>query len=150
MAQAERQEVVDIPMKDFYQVIEDFAAYPQFVTGMKDAKILEEKPDRKKIFFDMEMVKRLQYSVWATGKFDEAKGVAELSWELADSSFFKKNNGRWRLKALGVQKTEVTYSLDVEFSFSVPGFILKGLISNSLPLAIKEFAKRAQMKKAGA
>ncbi len=146
MAQAERIEIVDVSLKAFFKAVEDFSGYPEFVTGMKSTTILETKGNQKKVHFDMEMMKRLQYSVWATGNFDEKAGTADLTWKLAESDFFKKNNGSWKLKAMGPQSTQVTYSLDVEFSFMVPGLILKGLISTSLPKAIKDFAARARSK----
>jgi hypothetical protein len=34
----------------------------------------------------------------------------------------------------------------VDLNFPVPGFIMKGLVSNSLPAAIREFSERAQKK----
>lgn len=142
MAEAAKTEIVDVPLQSFFNTVRDFASYPRFVTGMKETRIEESQGERRKIFFDMEMMKRLQYSVWATEKLEGDRG--EIHWTLAESSFFKKNNGSWKLKAVDAQRTEVTYSLEVEFSFSVPGFILKGLIGNSLPMAIKEFAKEAQ------
>jgi ribosome-associated toxin RatA of RatAB toxin-antitoxin module len=59
-------------------------------------------------------------------------------------NLFKKNNGWWILKSLGSQKTEVTYKLEVDFNFTVPGFILKGLIQKSLPGAVKDFCEETK------
>ncbi len=145
MASAERTEVVDLSLHDIYQVVVDYESYPQFVTGVKSAKVGQDGQN-KTILFDMEMIKRLQYSVKVLENLDEKAGTAHIHWTLLKSDFFKKNNGGWKLKSLGPNKTEVTYHLDVEFSFMVPGFILKGLIANAMPSAIREFTERAQNK----
>lgn len=131
-------------MKDLYTAITDYASYPQFVTGMKDARV-EEGPQGRKVHFDLELMKRLQYSVLIESKLDEAAGTARVWWKLDRSEFFKANNGSWELKALGPSKTEVTYKLDLDFAFPVPGFILKNLVKGSLPSAIRDFGERARL-----
>ncbi len=144
MASAERREIVDVPLKAFFDAVNDFEAYPKFVTGMKEAKLLGEEGGVKRVHFDMDMMKRVQYSVKLKSRLDEAAGHGEVSWTLDQSEFFKKNDGLWQLKAAGPTRTEVLYRLDIEFAFSVPGFVLKGLIAKGLPAAIAEFTKRAQ------
>jgi ribosome-associated toxin RatA of RatAB toxin-antitoxin module len=144
VASAERTETVDVPLKSFYRAVADYESYPQFVTGMKSAKLVGEEGGAKKVHFDLDMMKRVQYTVRLTDKFDEGAGEAAVAWTLDSSEFFKVNNGTWTLKALGPAKTQVTYKLELEFSFPVPGFVLKGLVAKGLPAAINEFAKRAR------
>lgn len=143
MAAAEKTEIVDLSLKSLFQVITDYAAYPEFVNGMKSTQVLSNGGPKKKILFDMDMIKRLQYVVEVNEEFHADKGEAKVWWTLVESSFFKVNNGWWSLKALSPTQTEVTYKIELDFSFSVPGFILKGLISNNLPAAIRDFSRRA-------
>lgn len=143
MAVAERTETVDVPLKAFFNAVVDYAAYPQFVTGMKSAKLVGESGGAKQVSFDLEMMKRVQYTVNLTDRFDENAGTGLVAWTLSESPFFTINNGKWTLKALGPTKTEVTYSLELEVTFPVPGFMLKGLIAKGLSATIAEFAKRA-------
>jgi len=144
MAAAEKTETVRVNIKKLYAAIMDVGTYPSFVTGMKEARVLEDQGETKKVHFDLEMMKRLQYSVNLRSQFDEAKQEARVDWSLDRSEFFKVNNGSWTLKAKSSEETTVTYKLEVEFTFPVPGFILKGLIANGLPSAIREFSEQAR------
>ncbi len=144
MASAERQEILDLPLESIYRVICDFEKYPEFVSGMKATRIVEKIDDsQKKVFFDIDMVKRVQYTVKIRESLAADKQTAQVDWSLVESDFLKVSNGLWVLKSLGPQKTEVKYRLEVEFNFSVPGFMLKGLIATSMPKAIEEFKNRA-------
>ena len=144
MAAAERKEILDIPLEKLFAVISDYASYPNFVTGMKDAKFVEDKGEAKVFFFDMEMVKRVNYKIKITSKLAANKDRVEVDWSLVESSFFKGNNGSWRLKAISPTQTEATYKLELDFNFPVPGFVLKGMIASNLPNAMKEFLNEAK------
>lgn len=145
MAAAERKEVLNIPLKAMFQAVSDYGAYSEFVTGMKKSKVIGPTADgtAKKAEFELEMIKRIAYSIVVSEKLDEATGMAEVKWTLDASDFMKRNDGKWTMKALGPNQTEVLYSLEIEFNFPAPGFILKGLVANSLPTAIREFYERA-------
>ena len=145
MGAAERTETLNIPMRDLFNVVADFGSYAQFVTGMKRCEVLGETPTgAKRVVFDIEMMKRVSYVINAEQSIDDAAGTARVSWVLESSDFLKKNNGTWELKALSPTSTHVVYKLEVDFNVPVPGFILKGLIANSLPTAIREFSERAK------
>jgi ribosome-associated toxin RatA of RatAB toxin-antitoxin module len=144
MAAAERKEIIRQPIASLFKAITDFEAYPQFVNGMRSAKILSNGGTKKKVSFDLEMMKRLQYVVEVNSEMAPSAQEATVSWTLVESSFFKVNNGWWFLKAVSPNETEVIYKIELDFSFPVPGFVLKGLISNTLPAAIRDFSKRAE------
>lgn len=144
MAAAERSEVIDIPLQKFFDVVRDFSRYPEFVSTVKKTEVLAKDGPKSKVLFDIELMKRLEYSINLVEENDPEWKSAKISWTLADSKFFKVNNGLWSLKALGPDKTEVLYRLELEFTFSVPGFILKTLVAGALPKAIHEFVDRAR------
>jgi ribosome-associated toxin RatA of RatAB toxin-antitoxin module len=144
VAQAERTEVVDLPLEAIFNVIKSYEEYPQFVSGMKSTQVQETFPDgSKKVFFDIDLVRRVQYSVRIKDSITESRDSARVEWSLIESQALKVSNGLWVLKSIGPQSTEVTYKLEVEFNFPAPGFVVKGLIATSMPLAIKEFKNRA-------
>ncbi|HVJ66093.1 MAG TPA: SRPBCC family protein [Bdellovibrionota bacterium] len=145
MASAELTEVIDLPIRSLFAAITDYDNYPKFVTGMKSVAV-SGGGQNKVVSFDLEMMKRFQYSVNMRESFDEASGQAEVSWSIKEPGLFKVNNGCWKLKSLGPDKTQVTYSLDVEFSFGVPGFILNGLVKKNIPANIKSFSQWARNK----
>jgi ribosome-associated toxin RatA of RatAB toxin-antitoxin module len=144
MAKAERQEIIDLSLEKLFNTIKDYESYPQFVNGMKSTRILETKSDgSKNVAFDIELIKRVQYTVNIQEKINDQKTEARIEWRLIESEALKTSHGLWILKSLTPTRTDVVYSLEVDFHFPVPGFVLKGLIATSMPLAIQEFKNRA-------
>jgi coenzyme Q-binding protein COQ10 len=147
MASAEKKVILPISLVDLFKVITDYESYPQFVTGMKKAQVLSSDKSgqgTKKVSFELEMIKRVQYTVNISENLESDSSKARVEWNLDVSEFLKVSHGVWILQSLGPNSTEVTYKLDVEFKFSVPSFLLKGLVANSLPTAISEFSQRAK------
>jgi ribosome-associated toxin RatA of RatAB toxin-antitoxin module len=90
--------------------------------------------------FNLSLIKDISYTIKLNNKVNQ-----EVSWSLVSGDMMKVNNGRWTLKDLGGNKTEVTYFLEVELKGFLPGLgmIEKTLVSTNLPLNMKAFAKRA-------
>ena len=144
MAKAQHEAVVAVPLKVLYDTILDFESYPKFSTGVKSSEIISRKGDTLEVSMDLEMIKRIQYNISVSHEMSPDASSAKIWWSLKSGDLFKKNDGAWTLTAHGPSSTKVTYSLDVEFNFSVPGFILKNLIKSSLPAAVSDFEKESQ------
>ena len=141
MAQAEQEKTYDVDASKFFQAVTQLEKYPEFVDGMK--KVVVEKGANGETIGHYElsmMSKDMSYSL----KIKEDAAAGTLDWTLLKSDFFKVNNGAWKIESLGAGKCKVTYSLDVEFNFSVPGFILKSLVKGTLPTMMKNFYDRAK------
>ncbi len=144
MAAAERSEIIDVPLKKMFQAICDYSSYPKFVTGVKSVDVKSQDEKGAKVHFDVEMMKRVEYTLNLSQQIDSEERNARVSWSLDNSKFFKISNGLWELKSLGPDKTEVLYKLEIDFSFPAPGFVLKKLVAGALPKTIQEFASRAK------
>ncbi len=142
MAEAQHRQVVDVSLKKLYQAILDFEKYPRFASGVKQAQVLEKTTDLTVVQMQVEMMKKIDYSISVKSEYSDEK--AKVWWNLKEGDFFQKNDGLWELTSLGPEKTQVTYKLDLEFSVSVPSFILKGLIKTSLPKAVEDFTAEAK------
>jgi ribosome-associated toxin RatA of RatAB toxin-antitoxin module len=147
MAEAEHREVLDVSLEDLYNTILDFESYPRFASGVKSSRINSREGDALIVGMELEMVKRIDYVISVKHTKDAENKQAQVEWSLHSGSLFKKNNGRWLLKSLGNSKTEVIYKLEVDFNFTVPGFILKGLVQKSLPGAVKDFYEETRRRK---
>jgi ribosome-associated toxin RatA of RatAB toxin-antitoxin module len=150
MAIADRTEVFDVKLEKFYRAVADFDAYSHFVTGVKAARILtpgtlDPWNSEMDVQMQMEIIKRLDYEIRAKRHFDFEKGVAQVSWTLLKSKEMKVNNGLWRMTRVNPFQTEVRYELELDLAFSVPSFVMKGLLGKSLPQAMKEFSERARL-----
>jgi len=140
MARAERTEIYDVPVDKFYKAIIDYQAYPSFVDGMKSVDIQIENENGATVKFLLSLMKEISYILKLSYKPNQ-----EVSWTLVTGDMMKINNGKWSLKDLGNNKTEVTYSLEMELKGFIPGLgmIEKTLVNTNLPLNMKAFAKRA-------
>lgn len=140
MARAERTEVFDVPHDKFYKAIIDYKSYPGFVDGVESVDVKNESESGAEVTMNLNLIKKISYTIRLSHK-----PTQEVSWSLISGDLMKVNNGRWTLKDLGENKTEVTYSLEVELKGFLPGLgmIEKTLVNTNLPLTMKAFAKRA-------
>lgn len=139
MAQATRTETVDIEINKLYETIIDYAKYPEYVDGVNAIKILSQNETSAKVEYSLNIIKTFKYIV--NTKQEKPNRV---SWSLDSGDLFKKNNGEWKLKDLGNGKTEVTYSLDLDFKLFAPSSILTSLTEKNLPSMMKAFFNRAK------
>lgn len=140
MARAERTETFDVPADKFYQAIIDYKGYPDFVDGVESVNVSNESADGATVTMNLNLIKKISYTIKLNHKPNQ-----EVNWSLVSGDIMKVNNGKWTLKDLGGNKTEVTYSLEVELKGFLPGLgmIEKTLVNTNLPLTMKAFAKRA-------
>lgn len=141
MARADKTEVYDVPVDKFYQAIIDYKNYPDFVDGCKSVAIINENAEGAEVKFTLSIIKEIVYII--TLRHIPNK---EVSWSLVKGDMMKVNNGKWTLTDLGNGKTEVNYSLEIEFKGFLPGLgmIEKTLVNTNLPMTMKAFCKRAQ------
>jgi ribosome-associated toxin RatA of RatAB toxin-antitoxin module len=141
MATASRTEIVDVDINKLYDVIVDYAKYADFVDGVSSTKVISQSDTSAKVEYSVNMIKSFKYTL-ATTQVRPTK----ISWVLDSGDLFKKNDGQWLLKDLGGGKTEVTYSLEVDFKMFAPNSILTALTQKNLPVMMESFFKRAKSK----
>lgn len=141
MASASRTEVVDVDINKLYDVLVDYEKYPEFVDGVSGIKVLAKDEKTAKVEYNLNMIKSFKYTINL-----KQERPSHLSWTLDSGDLFKKNDGEWKLKDLGNGKTEVTYSLDLDFKMFAPSSILSALTEKNLPTMMGSFFKRAKAK----
>jgi len=144
MAGAEFHEVKDVNREKLFEALRRYEDYPKFVEGMKTAKVDRSKSGQIRASYEVSMMKDVAYTLDLKEEYTPGAEVYRIQWSLVESDSFKKNNGTWELRDAGKGKTDVKYSLEIEFNFSVPGFILNRLVKGSLPSMVEGFCKRAK------
>lgn len=139
MAKATRTETVDIDVNKLYETIIDYAKYPEFVDGVSAIKVLSQNETSAKVEYSLNIIKTFKYIINT-----KQEKPNRISWTLDSGDLFKKNNGEWTLKDLGNGKTEVTYSLELDFKLFAPSGILTTLTDKNLPSMMKAFFDRAK------
>ena len=139
MATATRTEIVDVDINKLYDVITDYAKYADFVDGVSSTKVISQSDTSAKVEYSVNMIKSFKYTLAIT-----QERPTKVSWVLDSGDLFKKNDGQWILKDLGDKKTEVTYTLEVDFKMFAPNSILTALTQKNLPIMMQSFFKRAK------
>ncbi|MBL7715710.1 MAG: hypothetical protein JNL01_09605 [Bdellovibrionales bacterium] len=141
MANADIVQKVGVSKDRFMATLVDYAAYPEFVEGAKKVDVSKVSDTVSRVAYQISMMGQdIQYTLEHT----EDRAAGEMSWILIESNFLKKNAGKWSLKDLGGDSCEVRYEIEIEFTISVPSFILNRLVKGSLPSMIKSFEKQAK------
>ena len=139
MAEASRTEVFDVDKEKVFKVLSDLESYPEFMTGVENVEVVERSGDNVKSRYDLNMIKKFSYTL-----DHKLEGPDRISWTLDSGDLLSKSDGSWELKDAGNGKTEVTYSINVEFKVKVPGMISKKLVSSNLPSMMKAVQKKAK------
>jgi ribosome-associated toxin RatA of RatAB toxin-antitoxin module len=142
MAGANHTTVMNIPLEALWDVITDYDGYPEFVDGLESIKVT--KREGKSVYADY-VVSMFGKKVKYTLKHTESPKKG-LKWEMVEGEFNKHNNGGWALKAVGDDKVEATYTVDVGFPLLVPKAIVNTLTGTQLPTMMKAFEDRAKAK----
>jgi ribosome-associated toxin RatA of RatAB toxin-antitoxin module len=140
MAQAEVREVLPVAKDKLWATIIKYEDYPQFVDGCKSVKVNRTGPNQARVTYNVSLMSK---DIAYTLDHVEDRANHRMTWKLVEGTGMKVNNGTWELKDAGTGKTDVRYSVEVEFSFYVPGLILKGLVKSNLPSMVKSFASHA-------
>lgn len=141
MAQTEYRDVLAVDKEKLFAVIVQYNDYPKFVEGCTFAHAEPRSDGSVRVSYRVSMMSQ-EITYTLDHRADPETG--KIEWNLVESNFFKKNKGHWELKSLGKGKSDVVYTLDVEFKVPVPGFILNRLVKGSLPGMVKNFEKQAK------
>ena len=140
MAQGTHETTFDVDAEQLMRAVMDYEKYPEFVDGMKKVRV-ERNGSKVTAHYDLSMMgKDMSYSL----HLKEEPEVGHVSWTLLKSEFFKVNNGDWLIQSLGPGKCKARYTSEVEFTFPVPGFMLKPIVKGALPKMMDGFYQRAK------
>ena len=140
MAKAEIERVIPVSKENVWNVITDYANYPEFVDGCTRVEVGAKGENKIEVEYFIHLIKEISYRL----KHDENLEAGQMSWSLLESDFLKSNNGKWTLESIGKNETSVRYEIELEFKIPVPGLILKKLVKGSLPNLLENIEKRAK------
>ena len=136
MAGAQTSEIFNCTPEQFFNVVADYAKYPEFLQEVKACQVLKTEGNRKLVEYSVSVVKNFKYCLWMT---EEKPNV--IKWEFASGEIFKTSSGFWKMEAEG-GKTRATYSVEATFGLMVPGPLAKVLVSVNLPNMMSSYHKR--------
>ncbi len=140
MAAATTTEIFPCTPDQLFSILTDYEKYPEFLTEVKDVKMLKTEGERKLGEFTVSVIKSFSYRLWMS----EVPGK-KVSWVLDSGDIFKTSTGSWVLEDLG-GKTKAVYSVDATFKVFVPGMVAKALVNVNLPNMMKAYQERVRSK----
>jgi Polyketide cyclase / dehydrase and lipid transport len=133
--------VVGQPRKDVMAVIADFAAYPEWATGVRGAEVLSSadgRATRVRFTLDAGVIK----DSYVLGY--DWDGDARVHWDLAEpGSVISEMSGGYELTDRG-DRTEVTYELTVGIKIPLPGMLKRRAEKTIIDTALKGLKSRAE------
>ena len=133
--------VIDAPLADVQAALFDIATYPEWLTSIKKADVLESDDQgralKAKLSIDAGMMKDR-----VTLDYDWSAAPASLSFTMDEADLLTQMDGTYFIKALNEDSTQVTYELTVAVSLPVPAMMITKAQQQTIDAALKELAAR--------
>ena len=133
--------VIDAPLAEVQAALFDIATYPEWLTSIKKADVLESDDQgraiKAKLAIDAGMMKDR-----VTLDYDWSAAPASLSFSMDDADLLTQMDGTYFIKALDEDSTQVTYELTVAVSLPVPSMMITKAQQQTIDAALKELAAR--------
>ncbi|WP_431044854.1 SRPBCC family protein [Streptomyces sp. P1-3] len=127
---------------DVMAVIADFDRYPEWSGEVKEADVLTKdeqgRPDHVRMVLDAGAIKD-DYTLAYTWT-----GADRVDWSLVKSTMLRTLDGSYRLRALGGDRTEVTYQLTVDVKIPMLGMIKRKAEKVIIDRALAGLKKRVE------
>ena len=136
MAGANHTEIFACSIGELYDVIADYEKYPEFLSEVKDCKILKIENEKKIVEFSVSLIKTFKYTLAMTEQKPNL-----IAWEFVGGEVFKTSTGSWKLQE-EAGRTRANYNVEAQFSIFLPGPIAKTLLTVNLPTMMSAYHKR--------
>ena len=133
--------VIDAPLAEVQAALFDIATYPEWLTSIKKADVLERDDQgraiKAKLAIDAGMMKDR-----VTLDYDWSAAPASLSFSMDEADLLTQMDGTYFIKAIDEDSTQVTYELTVAVSLPVPSMMITKSQQQTIDAALRELAAR--------
>ncbi len=136
----ERSALVNYSTAQMYDLVSDIEAYPEFMDGCTDAKILDQESDS--VIARLDIAKGGLHQSFTT--CNRLVRPHSIKMELV-SGPFKIFRGLWQFDALDEESSKVSFKLEYEFSNFLIGLAAGPLINNMIEDQVTAVCRRAEM-----
>jgi uncharacterized membrane protein len=145
MEHAEGSIVIEAPLEDVMEVIEDYEAYPEWA-DVRSVEVRERgeggRATEVAYVVEVPVLGRASYTL----TYRYAPGDTGLSWTTSEArGAIRDIRGEYLLNELSESETEVTYRLGVELGVLVPGFLRSEGARRVIENALEKLKRRVEM-----
>jgi ribosome-associated toxin RatA of RatAB toxin-antitoxin module len=144
MAEVSKEIVIGCTPDRLFEVLVDYARYPEFVPGITACRVLPGKGERR-VEYELDIgLKRIRYVL-----LHVEQRPTRLAWSLVSGDALKVSNGSWELAPEG-SGTRARYSVDIQITKPplIPQSIIDKLTDEltkvQLPRTLDAFKARAE------
>jgi carbon monoxide dehydrogenase subunit G len=145
MEQAEGSILIEAPLEDVMEVLEDYEAYPEWSDVLTVAVLQRGEGGRgTEVAFevDVPVLGKAAYTL----AYVYAPGDTGLSWTTKEArGAIRDIRGEYLLNDLSESETKVTYRLAVELGVLVPGFLRTEGAKRVIENALERLKRRVEM-----
>jgi ribosome-associated toxin RatA of RatAB toxin-antitoxin module len=136
--------VVEAGVEAFFDIVTDYARYPEFVPGIKACSVKKVGAETQ-VEYDLDLgLRRIRYVLQ-----HREERPRRVSWSLVSGEVLKVSNGSWELTPEG-ERTRARYSVDIQIAKPplVPQALLDKMSDQltkvQLPRTLEAFRARAE------
>lgn len=138
MHKIERSALVRHSATDMYQLVNDVAAYPEFLKWCRSSRVIAETGEA--MTAELEIAWKVLHKVFTTQ--NTLKADESISLSLV-SGPFKSMQGVWYFKHLREDACKISMEIEFEFNSSVSNFVFTAIFNQLYGSLIESFIKRA-------
>ena len=131
--------VIDGPIAEVAALLIDVAGYPKWLSSVKKVDLAESDSEGRASKATLAIEAGVMKDR-ATLVYDYSAAPAEISFSLEEADLMTTMDGKYTLKALDDDSTQVTYELGVELSMPVPRMMIAKTEKTTIDAALKELA----------
>lgn len=129
--------IVDAPLADVATQLSNVAEYPQWLSSIKKVEVTQ-SDDQGRVLKANVSIDAGVMKDRATLDYDWSGAPAEISFSLDEADLMTAMDGKYILKAIDGDTTEVTYQLGVELSMPVPRMMIAKTEKATIDSALAE------------
>jgi ribosome-associated toxin RatA of RatAB toxin-antitoxin module len=145
MAAVAQEVVIGVAPEALFDVIVDYARYPEFVPGIKACQV-RTVGGEKHVEYELDIgLRRVRYVL----RHDETRPT-RVTWSLVSGDTMKISNGSWDLAPDGAGRTRARYAVEVQLAKLplVPQKLIDRMTDEmtrvQLPRTLEAFRRRAE------
>lgn len=128
---------IEAPLAEVAAKLSNVAEYPQWLSSIKKVEVLESDSEGRPVKVNASVDAGVMKDR-ATLIYDWSAAPAEISFSLDEADLMTTMDGKYILKAIDDDTTQVTYQLGVELSLPVPRMMISKTEKQTIDAALKE------------
>jgi coenzyme Q-binding protein COQ10 len=140
MASARQSIEIDVPPERVFEVVRDYARYPEFLPEVKAVSVGERSGASVEVTYRLDArIKLIEFTL-----LHVERAPSRIDWRLVRGDLMKRDEGRWTLDPSPSGGTTATYAIELELLPRVPRGLEKALAEQGLPAMLANFKARAE------